>query len=160
MTCTKFFLQLTLSNITVWSSRASKPVSSSKIFFRVILGWPTLRRFPQQNSASSLIVSWHLTSQTKSFSSNDLSDTRVRAVGKIVSDFVFSRHILYFPQHYVYTCHRAFSPEILSVTMSRTHGEGCTRLCDIIGDNHTLERALRLPQAFPILVSMSWEVSV
>ena len=41
---TKFFLQLSLFNITVWSSRAFKPVSSSKIFFRVILGRPTLLR--------------------------------------------------------------------------------------------------------------------
>ena len=105
---TKFFPQLTLSNITVWSSCASKPVSSSKIFFRVILGRPTLLLSSgSHNWASWLIGSWHMTSQTKSFSSNDLSETRVRAVDKIVSNFVFPIDILYFPQ---YTCIHAMKP--------------------------------------------------
>ena len=105
---TKFFLQLPLFNLTVWSSRASRPVSSSKTCFRVILGRLTLLRSSGSHNrtlpAGSLCLDTWPANETKSFSSNDLSEPRVRAVEKIVSDFVFPRDILYFPQH---TCIRA-----------------------------------------------------
>ena len=40
-----------------------------------------------------------ITGQTKSFSSDDLGETWVRAVEKTVSNVVFPRDIVYFTQH-------------------------------------------------------------
>ena len=111
---TKFFLQLTLSNITVWSSRASKPVSSSKIFFRVILGRPTLLR-----SSGSRVVTWYMGSGLKAQNMTGIRAQRkgLRAQKNGIRDHKafkpesgivdkVSAHIISWPRYITYSCFR------------------------------------------------------